>query len=124
MTDFEKQEIVNLVLKALKTNSLSIEQLTSIKELPDDGYFEISGGCKISCRDLKQVFKSFLPGIDLVGSFGNRIDAVITQAFFTKKVQETNKHLTKITPVFLSEYEYEDLAVKDPDTTYMIYEEE
>lgn len=124
MTETEKLQIVNFVLQALKTNSLTIEQLTGIDELPDDGYFEISGGRKISCSDLKQVFKSFLPGIDLVGSFGNRIDAVVTQAFFTKKVQEANKQITKITPVFLSESDYENLPVKDPEVTYMIYEEE
>ena len=41
-----------------------------------------------------------------------------------ESADETNKHLTKITPVFLSESEYEGLAVKDPEVTYMIYEEE
>lgn len=56
MTESEKQQIVNLVLQSLKTNSLTIEQLTSITELPDDAYIEVSGGCKISCGDLKKCF--------------------------------------------------------------------
>ena len=38
--------------------------------------------------------------------------------------KEANEQLTKITPVFLSESDYENLPVKDPEVTYMIYEEE
>jgi hypothetical protein len=120
MTETEKLEIVTVVLQALRTNSLSIEQLINVKELPDDGSLEISGGRKISCADLKLFFKSFLPGLDLVGSFGERVDAAIHQAFFTKVMKE-NQHR------FLSESEYEELKELDsidPDLIYMIYEEE
>lgn len=87
MTDIEKQEIINLVLKSLKTNSLSIEQLIDVDELPDDAYIEISGGRKVSSDALKKMVESFLPGIDVVCSFGNHIDAVICQDFFTKQVK-------------------------------------
>lgn len=87
MTEAEKRQIVNLVLQALKTNSLSINQLTSVDNLPDDAYIEISGGRKISSEILRKMVESCLPGIDVVSSFGNRADAVICQDFFTKQVE-------------------------------------
>ena len=123
MTESEKQQIVNLVLQSLKTNSLTIEQLTSITELPDDAYIEVSGGCKISCGDLKKVFQSYLPGVD----------AVICQAFFTKEVKRLDdndtlfeKELKKLweRDVFLSESEYESLPEKDDTKLYFTYEDE
>ena len=48
MTETEKQQIISLVLQALKTNSLTIEQLTDTTELSKDMYVEVSGGRKIS----------------------------------------------------------------------------
>lgn len=54
MTETEKQQIISLVLQALKTNSLTIEQLTDTTELSKDMYVEVSGGRKISI-DLLQV---------------------------------------------------------------------
>lgn len=87
MTESEKRQIVNLVLQALKTNSLSINQLTDVDSLPDDAYIEISGGRKISSFTLMNMFKSCLPGIDVLCSFGNRVDAAVCQDFFTKQVQ-------------------------------------
>ena len=36
MTETEKQQIISLVLQALKTNSLTIEQLTDTTELSKD----------------------------------------------------------------------------------------
>ena len=38
MTETEKQQIISLVLQALKTNSLTIEQLTDTTELSKDMY--------------------------------------------------------------------------------------
>ena len=38
--------------------------------------------------------------------------------------KEAKEQITKITPVFLSESDYENLPVKDPEVTYMVYEEE
>lgn len=114
------KEVVNKVLSTLKTNSLTIEQLTSVDEPPDDAYIEISGGHKISYGNLKKVFESYLPGIDLVSSYGDRVDAAICQAFFSKEMRE-NRH------VFLSENEYEKLKESgklDPDLIYMTYEDE
>ena len=67
MTESEKQQIVNLVLQALKTNSLSINQLTDIDRLPDDAYIEISGGRKISSTTLMNMFESlFAPAFDCI----------------------------------------------------------
>ena len=48
MTETEKQQIISLVLQALKTNCLTIEQLTDTTELSKDMYVEVSGGRKIS----------------------------------------------------------------------------
>ena len=48
MTETEKQQIISLVLQALKTNSLTIEQLTDTTELSKDMYVEVSGGPEIS----------------------------------------------------------------------------
>lgn len=87
MTETEKQHIVSLVLQSLKTNSLTIEQLTAIDELPEDAFLEVSGGRKISAAVLKRMFESYLPGIDVLSSFGNRVDAVVCQDFFTRNVQ-------------------------------------
>ena len=88
MTDGELTTIVNRVLSALKTNSLAIEQLTNVDHLPDDAYIELSGGRKISSDTLRIMIESFLPGIDVLSSFGNRVDAVVCQDFFTKQVKE------------------------------------
>ncbi|HJG13295.1 MAG TPA: hypothetical protein K8V07_15385 [Bacteroides xylanisolvens] len=118
MTETEKQQIVSIVLQSLKTNSLTIEQLTSIDELPDDAYIEISGGCKISCRYLKELFQSYLPGVDILCSYGDRVDAVICQSFFTKELKKC------IQPILLTEEEFEDLKKKDENATYFVYEEE
>ena len=48
MTEQEKQEIINAVLAALRTNSKTIAQLTPVTELSDDDSFEVSGGRRIS----------------------------------------------------------------------------
>ncbi len=48
MTESEKQQIVGLVLQSLKTNSLTIEQLTELSDIEKDMFLEVSGGCKIS----------------------------------------------------------------------------
>ena len=48
MTEQEKQEIINSVLAALRTNSKTITQLTPVTKLSDDDSFEISGGRRIS----------------------------------------------------------------------------
>ena len=120
MTEVEIQIIVYKVLSALSTNSLTIDQLTIVNDLPDDAFFELSGGRRISGSDFKKVFQSFLPGIDVVSSFGDRVDAAVCQAFFTR-IMEGNQH------ELLSEDEYEklkDSGKLDPDLIYMTYEKE
>lgn len=54
MTEEEKRNIISEVLSAIKTNSLTIDQLTDVISLPDDAYMEIAGGRKISGKDLKR----------------------------------------------------------------------
>lgn len=48
MTPEEKQEIVQAVIAALKTNGRTIMQLTEVTQLTDNDYFEIHGGRRIA----------------------------------------------------------------------------
>lgn len=48
MTSEEKQEIINAVLAALRTNSKSIDQLTPVSEMLDADFLELNGGRKVS----------------------------------------------------------------------------
>lgn len=48
MTEQEKQEIINAVLSAIRTNSNTINQLTPVTELSDDDSIEISGGKRVT----------------------------------------------------------------------------
>ena len=54
MTAEEKQEIISSVLSAIRTNSALITDLTEITRFPETGYFEISGGRRISSKNLKE----------------------------------------------------------------------
>ena len=62
MTESEKQQIISLVLQALKTNSLTIEQLTDTTELSKDMYVEVSGGRKISIDLLSSTIAKMVNG--------------------------------------------------------------
>lgn len=62
MTETEKQQIISLVLQALKTNSLTIEQLTDTTELSKDMYVEVSGGRKISIDLLSSTIAKMVNG--------------------------------------------------------------
>lgn len=48
MTPEEKQEIVQAVIAALKTNGKTIMQLTEVTQLTDNDYFEINSGRRIA----------------------------------------------------------------------------
>lgn len=48
MTSEEKQEIINAVLAALRTNSKSIDQLTPVSEMLEQDFLELNGGRKVS----------------------------------------------------------------------------
>lgn len=52
MTEAEKNEIVQLVLEAIQTNSKTIDQLTAIEELKDGDYMEVNGGRRIAYKTL------------------------------------------------------------------------
>lgn len=62
MTETEKQQIISLVLQALKTNCLTIEQLTDTTELSKDMYVEVSGGRKISIDLLSSTIAKMVNG--------------------------------------------------------------
>ena len=55
MTTEEKQEIINAVLSAIRTNSKTITQLTPVTEMSDDDYIELSGGRRVSYYRLYEV---------------------------------------------------------------------
>lgn len=66
MTEEEKQSIINEILSAIRTNSLTIDDLTQLDTMPSDAYIEISGGRRISCETLRQAVASlFEEDIDL-----------------------------------------------------------
>ena len=48
MTSEEKQEIINAVLAALRTNSKTIGQLTPVSEMSNTDFLELNGGRKVS----------------------------------------------------------------------------
>lgn len=58
MTEEEKQSIISEILSAIRTNSLTIDDLTQLDTMPSDAYIEISGGRRISCETLKQAVAS------------------------------------------------------------------
>lgn len=59
------------------------------------------------------------------GLFVDILKQMLDEGLLTsKQLENIKERITKITPVFLSESEYDNLPVKDPDTIYMIYEEE
>lgn len=78
MTASEKQEIVNAVLSALKTNSLDILDLTEVSSLPDDAYIEVSGGRKMR---VSMLVSAVLDGIDTGSITTNMlVDLCVTSA--------------------------------------------
>ena len=62
MTTEEKQEIINAVLSAIRTNSKTINQLTTVSELTDADYFELDGGRKVSYGVLMSVLDNYVTG--------------------------------------------------------------
>lgn len=59
------------------------------------------------------------------GLFVDILKQMMNEGLLTfEQLEDIKKKITKITPVILSESEYENLPIKDPDTIYMIYEEE
>jgi len=58
MTPEEIQEIVDLVLQAIRTNSKTIEQLTEAFSVGNADYFELSGGRKISFATLAEFIET------------------------------------------------------------------
>lgn len=59
------------------------------------------------------------------GLFVEIIKQMLDEGMLTsEQIENVKNKITKITPVFLSESDYENLPVKDPEVTYMVYEEE
>lgn len=55
MTEQELQTIINEVLSAIRTNSRTIGQLTSVTSLADGDYFEVAGGKKVAYSVLRDL---------------------------------------------------------------------
>ncbi len=60
MTTEEKQEIINAVLSAIRTNSKTITQLTPVTEMSDDDYIELSGGRSVAYRYLMAILGTYV----------------------------------------------------------------
>lgn len=60
MTTEEKQEIINAVLSAIRTNSKTISQLTVVSELSDSDYFELHGGRRVSYAVMKAILDYYV----------------------------------------------------------------
>ena len=61
MTTEEKQEIINAVLSAIRTNSKTITQLTRVTEMSDDDYIELSGGRRVAYPVLMAILTPMSP---------------------------------------------------------------
>ena len=55
ITQIERENLINDVLSAIKTNSRTIDQLTPVTGLGASDYFEINGGKKVSYAVLKEL---------------------------------------------------------------------
>lgn len=58
ITQDEIQNIINAVLSAIRTNSLTIEQLTPVTSLNDEDCIEISGGKRVNYAVIRELIKS------------------------------------------------------------------
>lgn len=58
ITQDELQSIVSAVLSSIRTNSRTIEQLTSVTSLSDSDCFEINGGKKVTYKVLRDLIAS------------------------------------------------------------------
>lgn len=87
MTSEEKQEIVQEVLSAIRTNSAQITDLTEVQELPSGGYIELSGGRRISASVFLTLIQTALvegsitPLITRVGTLENGVSQLNTNKF-------------------------------------------
>ena len=75
MTAEEKQEIINAVLSAIRTNSKTISQLTPVTNISNDDYIELSSGNRVSYYTLYEVL---LAAIEIVvqGNIDTMYDAI------------------------------------------------
>lgn len=87
MTEQEIQEIVELVLQALATNSKTIEQLTNTLSAGDNDYVELSGGRKISFTKLAELVNAAA----IVQATGQSETKVMSQKVVTAKLGECAK---------------------------------
>lgn len=87
MTEQEKrdltQEIVQSVLQSLKSNSVSISQLTEVQGMPESAYIELDGGRKIMLGKLRSYIQTAImdnavyPAISTIGSSGGGEASVV-----------------------------------------------
>ena len=77
MTSEEKQEIVQEVLSAIRTNSAQITDLTEVQEIPTGGYIEISGGRRISANIFLSLIQTAIE-VGLVTPLNQRVNTLET----------------------------------------------
>lgn len=75
ITSEEKQEIVQEVLSAIRTNSAQITDLTEVQEIPTGGYIEISGGRRINAQIFLSLIQTAIE-LGLVTPLANRVNTL------------------------------------------------
>ena len=102
MTSEEKQSIINEILLAIRANSLTIDDLVKLDNMPSDAYIEVSGGRRISCATLKQAVASlFDASID-----AERSRAIAAETELIKRIQGTSSDSnSRFDPLKLLGYE-------------------
>ena len=75
MTSEEKQEIVQEVLSAIRTNSVQITDLTEVQEIPTGGFIEISGGRRISANIFLSLIQTAIE-VGLVTPLNQRVNTL------------------------------------------------
>lgn len=79
LSETEFQNIVTAVLKSIRTNSRSIDQLTPVTALNDTDTLEIAGGKKVTYAKFKELVGSLLNYLNVAGAPDNIIISVGTQ---------------------------------------------
>lgn len=86
ITQDELQGIINAVLSSIRTNSLTIDQLTPVTSLSDDDSFEINGGKRITYRMLEHFLMTRQEGNETDG-----IDSLSEIILFLSGIKDNEK---------------------------------
>ena len=91
MTNEEKQEIINAVLSAIRTNSKTIPQLTPVSEMSDDDYIELSGGRRVSYAVFTAAINDALDGKVSYEAMASALENYTTLQAFADALAEYTK---------------------------------